>query len=100
MKTREELITKATEDPEFREQLKADPRGTVEREFGVKVPDDVEITVLEESPKHAYIVLPMKASDLSPEELDAVAGGGYGYGYAPAFLEGGYYGGGGGYGAE
>ena len=75
MKTREELVTKATEDPEFRERLKADPRGTVEREFGAQLPDDVEITVLAETPKHAYIVLPVKPSELSPEDLDAVAGG-------------------------
>ena len=75
MKTRKELITKAAEDPAFRERLKADPRGTVERELGSQIPDDVEVTVLEETPKHAYIVLPVQASDLSPEQLEAVSGG-------------------------
>jgi hypothetical protein len=75
MMTREELIAKAAEDLEFREQLKADPRATVGRENGITVPDDVEVTVVEETPKHAYIVLPVRPSELSPEELDAVAGG-------------------------
>ncbi len=73
--TRQDVITKATEDPEFREQLKADPRGTIEREFGEQIPDDVEITVLEETPKHAYIVLPAQVSELSGPQLDAVVGG-------------------------
>jgi hypothetical protein len=74
--TREELITKATEDQEFRDQLKADPRVTVGHEFGSQIPEDFEITVLEETPKHAYIVLPVQPSDLSAEQLDAVSGAG------------------------
>ena len=82
MKTRKELITKATEDPAFREELKADPRGTVEREFGTQLSEGVEVVVLEESRKRIYVVLPSKPSgdsaegeDLSPQDLDALAGG-------------------------
>jgi len=54
-----QLVTKADKDPDFREQLKADLRRTVEREFGSKIsfPDDIEITVLEETLEHEYIVL-------------------------------------------
>jgi hypothetical protein len=77
--TRQELIAKATEDPEFRERLKADPRATFAHEFATTIPDDLEITVLEETPKHAYIVLPVPPSELSPEELDAVSGAGWAY---------------------
>ena len=74
--TRQELITKATEDAEFREQLKAHPRDTVAHEFGSQIPDDLEITVLEETPKHVYIVLPAQpAANLSREQLDAIAAG-------------------------
>jgi hypothetical protein len=50
---------KADMDPVFREQLKAEPRGTFDREFGsrIPVPDGFEITVLEETPAHWYVVL-------------------------------------------
>lgn len=54
---RQRLITEADDDPEFREELKADPRQAFEREFARKTPDDSEITVLEQTPKHVYIVL-------------------------------------------
>ena len=76
MKTRQDLITRATEDAAFREQLKADPRGTVEREFGVPLPGDYEITVVEETPRRACIVLPMRESELSEEELASLSAGG------------------------
>jgi len=66
-----DLITKADADPEFREQLMADPRGTFEREFGSAIPDDGEITVLEETPDHAYLVL--QPSKLSRRPLDAAS---------------------------
>jgi hypothetical protein len=55
--TRQQLITKADDDPKFREELKADPRQTFERELKRPIPDDSEITVIEETPKHRYIVL-------------------------------------------
>jgi len=55
------LIAKADKRPEFREQLKAEPRRTFERELGLTLSDDFEITVLEETPKHEYIVLPIEA---------------------------------------
>ena len=73
--TRQDVIARAIEDPEFRERLKSDPRGTIAREFGEQIPDDVEITVLEETSRHAYIVLPAQTSELSGPQLDAVAGG-------------------------
>jgi hypothetical protein len=73
--TRQDLIAKSTKDPDFREKLKADPRATVSHEFAMTLPDDLEITVLEETPKHAYIVLPVPPSELTPEELAAVSGG-------------------------
>jgi hypothetical protein len=75
MKSREELISRAMEDPGFRARLTSDPRGTLERELGVPVPADTEITVLEQSRTHAYVVLPAQP-ELSEEELAGAAGGG------------------------
>jgi hypothetical protein len=68
-----EILKRATEDSEFREQLKADPRRTIEREFPVTILDGCEITVLEERPQHAYIVLPVQPSELSREQPDAAS---------------------------
>ena len=60
-------ITRANEDSEFREHLKGDPRRTVEREFGFAIPDDFEITVLEETPKHAFAILQPSESSISQD---------------------------------
>ncbi len=76
MRSRQELLARAAEDADLRERLKADPKGTVERELQVNLPADAEVTVLEETPKHAYLVLRAQPPDLSAEELQSVAGGG------------------------
>lgn len=77
MPSRQEIMTRAAEDPQFRQQLKSDPRGTLERELGGTLPSDVKIEVLEETPEQVYMVLPPAGSkELSSEELAGVAGGG------------------------
>jgi hypothetical protein len=66
----------------------SNPRGKLEREFGLKVPEAVQVSVLEESPQNIYLVLPSAppgtSRELSDKELEAVAGGnepGTGYSY-------------------
>ena len=68
------LIEKAGENDEFRAQLLADPKSTIESEFGVAVPEGFTLNVHEESPASAHIVLPPDPS-LSTEQLAAAAGG-------------------------
>jgi hypothetical protein len=75
MPNRDNIMTKAAEDPQFRQKLKSDPRGTLQRETGTPIPSDVEITVLEETRDHAYIVLPRLRSEMTQEELAGAAGG-------------------------
>lgn len=74
-----QLIERATRDPSFRKELMADPRGVIRREFGVDVPDSVDIQVVEDSPTTSYLVLPAAEAtagqQLSDDELEAVAGG-------------------------
>jgi hypothetical protein len=57
----------------------ADPRGTLERELGVRMPDGVSLTVIEESPTSRYLVLPpaprRDGGELSDTELESAAGG-------------------------
>jgi hypothetical protein len=72
------LIERAAKDEAFRRSLVEDPRGTLERELGVRVPEGVGLTVLEETRTARYLVLPPapgKGGGLADEELDAVAGG-------------------------
>lgn len=74
-----QVIDRASKDPQFREQLKRDPRGTVAQDFGVQVPSDITVEVVEETPSKVYLVLPpapaQRGQELSGPELESVAGG-------------------------
>lgn len=63
-----EVIRRAVEDPDFRERLTADPARTWEEATGMSVPDDIEIVVLENSPRTVNLVLP--SADLASKDLD------------------------------
>ena len=73
------LVRRAVQDVEFRTSLKENPRTTLEGEFGISIPDEATVTVLEETHDRQYIVLPPRFNGeggvLSEEELEAVAGG-------------------------
>jgi hypothetical protein len=74
-----EPTRRAWQDEAFRRALVADPRGTLERELGVRVPEGASLTVREESPTTRYVILPARPpSDpeaLSDAELEAAGGG-------------------------
>ncbi|HEV8025675.1 MAG TPA: hypothetical protein VGP37_12400 [Candidatus Nanopelagicales bacterium] len=70
---RTNIWTKLYEDPDFRDQLKTDPRTALAALVGEEPPSDVEIVVVENGPKTFHIVLP--PSDISIEEMDATVGG-------------------------
>lgn len=74
-----QVLDRAGKDPEFREQLKHDPLGTVSRDFGVQVPPDITVEVVEETPTKVYLVLPSAPTQpgqvLADLELESVAGG-------------------------
>jgi len=74
------LIRKASEDQTFRQELLANPKGTLTKEFGIQVQGDLKITVLEESAHNLFLVLPVRPAaagkgELAEHELEAVAGG-------------------------
>ena len=74
-----QLVERASRDPAFRQELLADPKAVIQREYGTTVPASVEVRVVEETPSTAYLVLPaapLRAGQpLSDQELEAVAGG-------------------------
>ena len=76
------LVQRSIEDEDFRQKLLDDPKGALEQELETQLPEDVEVRVVEESPKTIYLVLPgtslplEEGGELSDQALDAVAGGG------------------------
>ena len=74
VEAREYLITKAGEDSEFRTSLLSDPKAAIANEFGVTIPDGVNISVHEENPSNVHLVLPL-AGELDLELLKEVGGG-------------------------
>ncbi|MBO1052034.1 MAG: NHLP leader peptide family natural product precursor [Dolichospermum sp. DET73] len=79
LKTRKDLeihlITRALKDESFRAELIANPKAVIEQEIGSKLPDKLEITVLEETEDTIYMVLPCNPYEgLSEDELQANLG--------------------------
>ena len=76
------MIERSSRDPQFREGFPTNPRETVEREFGVTIPQNIEVKVVEKTPSSVYVVLPptpeQAGQQLSDADPEAVAGGGWG----------------------
>ena len=81
MKTMKEMqdhvVFKASFDDEFRASLLKDPRGSIEKELGVKIPGNFSVEVHEDNLTTAHLVLPVTTGPeaMSEDELAAVVGG-------------------------
>lgn len=74
------VYAKAWKDSEFRQALLRDPRGTIEKEYGLALPQGLDIQVHEQTDQTLHLILPPKplrasGGELSDEEVDMVAGG-------------------------
>ena len=70
------LIARAWQDDAFRQALVNDPKATIEREFGTRIPEGVNVHVHEQSENSLHLVVPQPPEgELSVEELERVAGG-------------------------
>jgi hypothetical protein len=72
-----ELSAKAWQDDAFLEELRRNPKAVIAREYGVQVPDTLNLKVIEETPDTLYIRLSNNPAnfELSDEQLEQVAGG-------------------------
>ena len=68
------LTQKAVEDAEFRAQLVSDPKGVLNQEFGITVPDNIEIKVHESDMQTIHLALPPMPL-LNEEQLEAISAG-------------------------
>ncbi|KYC43073.1 hypothetical protein WA1_13305 [Scytonema hofmannii PCC 7110] len=77
----ERIIAKAIEDPAYKQRLLSNPKALLSEELGAELPEDLTVQVLQQSPKHLYLLLPIDIDELirdgvlSESELEAVAGG-------------------------
>ncbi|MEH2070410.1 MAG: NHLP leader peptide family RiPP precursor [Nostoc sp.] len=76
-----QLLARAAQDSDFRNRLIANPK-TVMAQKGLHFPTNIQVSVLQETPDHYYLVLPaldfsdLEANrELSDAELELVAGG-------------------------
>lgn len=56
------LTERASLDVDFRRALIDNPKSALARELGIDIPDDIHVTVLEESPNQHFIVLPPRST--------------------------------------
>ncbi|NJM20892.1 MAG: NHLP leader peptide family natural product precursor [Richelia sp. RM2_1_2] len=74
------IISRALQDLSFKQQLlnsSVAAKAAIEKEIGQKLPEDLQVNVLEEKTNISYIVLPAVAlgEEMSQKQLEAVAGG-------------------------
>ena len=76
-----QLIAKCWADESFKQQLLADTMATLKAE-GAELPAGLTVKAVENTNTVFHLVIPAKPrSDLSDNDLDKVAGGGYPPGY-------------------
>ena len=68
------IIAKAQAEPEFRSQLVADPKATIEGLIGSEIPAAINIEVHEDNATSFHLVLP-PSGELSESELATVFAG-------------------------
>jgi hypothetical protein len=74
------LVQRSLQDEDFRRRLLDDPKAAVEQELGKRLPEGVQVRVVEETAETIYLVLPGaspvgEGGELSDEQLQSAAGG-------------------------
>ncbi|GMK37801.1 hypothetical protein PCCS19_08550 [Paenibacillus sp. CCS19] len=63
-----QIIKKAWEDEQFKQELLADPKAAIKQAFGVEIPEAVNLKVVEEESASYYLVIPPKPEDALAKE--------------------------------
>ena len=71
-----DIVKKANEDPDFRQELLDDAKSALSREFDVDLPDNVNVVVHENDTTTVHLPLPAAPMLLGEGQLDRVSGGG------------------------
>jgi hypothetical protein len=73
------IIAQSWKDEAYKQELLSNPKAAIGRDFGVQLPDEVNVHVMEEDSTNLYFVLPARPNlsnaELSDEQLETVAGG-------------------------
>ena len=65
----QQIVAKAWANEVYKQRLLRDPKGTLRSE-GVNLPDDVDVKVLEDTPKLVHFVVPVKPAGGGGEAED------------------------------
>lgn len=63
-----QVIKKAWTDPEFKKSLLSDPKKALQENFGLAVPEGIELKVVEETPSLYYLTIPANPEDVADSE--------------------------------
>ncbi len=69
-----QLVEKSVQDAEFRRQLIADPKNIIHQEFGIEIPDSIQIQVHDSDLQNLHLSLP-PSTELTEEQLEAISAG-------------------------
>ena len=75
------IISRSWEDEKFKRELLKNTKKVLKKEFGIKIPDNIEIKILEENANTLYFIIPENPDNLSEEnvltdeELEVATGG-------------------------
>ena len=75
------LINRSLQEEDFRQQLLSEPNAILEQDLGRRLPESIEVRVVQESQDTIYLVLPSRkaavaqGSELSDQDLENVSGG-------------------------
>ena len=74
-----QITAKAWKEESFKQELLTNPKSIFEQEFGVQLPAEINVQVIEENPTSLHFVIPMRPQvpghELNEEELETIAGG-------------------------
>lgn len=68
------VVRRAWADESYRDRLRADPKGALEEELGVKLPEHLEVQLVEERSDFLCIVLPVDTSTIPPDTVGVMLG--------------------------